>query len=397
MLPKQTPKRVQRAVSAMDKVMQFMMKYKSWHVTANQEDICDFAMGDPHEMTLPGYVSALEKAVQPQNKDWYAYTVNSESAVETIATALKKQFERPYDNSDIILTNGATGALNVVMHAIVDFGDEVIFNSPPWFFYESMIENVGGVPVRVSIDPATFDLDLAAIEAAITPKTRLIVINSPNNPTGKIYPPETLQALATILTNASEKHGRAIYLMSDEAYRQILFDGNTFYSPTSYYPHSFMVYTYGKTLLTPGQRLGYIAVSPEMPERAEMQMTLLATQLINGLSTANALLQHALPDIQSLSIDMEHMQEKRDRLVSALRDSGYDVHTPDGTFYLLARSPIDDDVAFTDALAEASVFCMPGQVVSMPGYFRISLTGNIDMVERSIPKFAAVRDRFVDA
>lgn len=397
MLPKQSPQRVQRAVSAMVKVMQFMMNYKMWIATANNDDICDFAMGDPHEMTLPGYVSALEKAVQPQNKDWYAYTVNAESAVETIATSLQNQFQRPYVKEDIILTNGATGAINVAMHALVDFGDEVIFNNPPWFFYESMIENVGGVPVGVNIDPTTFDLELAAIEAAITPKTRLIVINSPNNPTGKIYPPETLQALATILTNVSQKHGQPIYLLSDEAYRHILFDGNAFNSPTSYYPHSLMVYTYGKTLLTPGQRLGYIAISPEMPERVGIQRTLHATQMINGLSTANALMQHALPDIQSLSIDMEHMQEKRDRLVSALRNLGYDVHTPEGTFYLLPRSPIDDDVAFTDALAEAGVFCMPGQVVSLPGYFRISLTGNMDMIERAIPKFAAVRNRFVNA
>jgi aspartate aminotransferase len=250
--------------------------------------------------------------------------------------------------------------------------------------------NSGGTPVSVKIDQQTFDLDLAAIEAAITEKTCLIIVNSPNNPTGKIYPSGTLQELSKILTQASERNGRPIYLLSDEAYRQILFDGRSFYSPTSYYPYSFMVYTYGKTLLTPGQRLGYIALPPEMPERELMRTAVFNIQALSGFAFTSALLQHALADIQPLSIDIEHLQYKRDWLVSALRESGYDVHSPEGTFYLLPRSPIEDDRVFTQLLAQEGVLCLPGSVAEMPGYLRLSLTANDEMIEQAIPKFAQV-------
>ena len=389
MLPEQTPSRVKGAFEAMLPVHQFLFKYREWVGNAGI-DACDFALGNPHEMPLPAFVHALEKASVPNNKDWYAYKINEPQAVNTVAESLRRLFDQPFEPDDIFMTNGATGALDVVFNTVLDYGDEVIFNSPPWFFYEGMILNSGGVPVRVKIDPDSFDLDLAAIEAAITDRTRLIIVNSPNNPTGKIYPPATLRALGNLLTSASQQHGRTIYILSDEAYRRIVYDGRKFSSPTSFYPHSFMAYTYGKTLLTPGQRLGYIALPPDMPNRGQMRTVVFSTQILSGFASTNALLQHALPDIEPLSVDVEHLQHKRDWLVSALQDSGYDVHAPEGTFYLLPRSPIADDVAFTDLLAAEGVFCLPGKVVEMPGYFRISLTANDKMIEQAIPRFAAV-------
>ena len=388
-LPEQTPSRVNTGFEAMLSVNQFLPKYQEWlrHAEGNA---CDFAFGNPHEMPLPAFVHALEKASVPLNKDWYAYKFNEPEAVTTVAESLHRLFNQPFEPEDIFMTNGATGALNVIMNTVVGNGDEVIFNSPPWFFYEGMIANNGGIPVRVKLDPNSFDLDLVAIEKAITAKTRLIIVNSPHNPTGKIYPPATLQALANLLTRASQQHGRTIYLLSDEAYRRIIYDGGIYSSPTSFYSHSFMVYTYGKTLLTPGQRLGYIALPPQMPDREAMRTAVFSTQILSGFSIVNALLQHALPDIEPLCIDIEHLQYKRDWLVSALREGGYDVHVPEGTFYLLPRSPISDDVAFTDLLATEGVLCLPGKVVEMPGYFRISLTANDKMIEQAIPKFAAI-------
>lgn len=386
MLPEHSPSHVSRAYEAFKPVEQFLAKYERW-VREAGPDVCDFAVGNPHEMALRGFVSALEKAVAPQDKDWYAYKFNEPRAVGTVARALMQQFGRPFESRDIFMTNGATGAIDVVLNTVLDSGDEVIFNSPPWFFYESMVINSGGKPVRVRVDPESYDLDLAAIDAAITERTRLIIVNSPNNPTGRIYPAETLQALGEVLERASSRYGRRIYLLSDEAYRRIVYDGRAYHSPTGYYHYSFMVYTYGKTLLTPGQRLGYVALPPEMPERDRMRNAVAAVQFLSGFATTNALLQHALPDIQPLSIDIEHLQSKRDRLVDSLRKSGYLVHNPEGTFYLLPRSPIKDDVAFADMMAEEGVLCLPGQVVEMPGYFRVSLTASDEMVERAIPLF----------
>ena len=265
----------------------------------------------------------------------------------------------------------------------------LIFVSPPWFFYEGMIVHAESVPVRVKMNAETFNLDLDTIAAAITLKTRAVIVNSPHNPTGKIYPPETLDAVAQMLTAASERNDRTIYLLSDEAYSRIIFDQRQYHSPTTFYPNSFLVYTYTKVLLTPGQRLGYVALAPKMPNREQVRTDIFMSQLFTGYAIPNALLQYALNDIEGISIDVPHLQRKRDRLVEALRDIGYDVNLPEGTFYVLVRSPWPDDQAFAELLAEYDVFCLPGVTVELPGYFRISLTASDEMIDRALPRFAA--------
>ncbi|MGW8250281.1 MAG: aminotransferase class I/II-fold pyridoxal phosphate-dependent enzyme, partial [Anaerolineales bacterium] len=350
-------------------------------------EACDFMVGNPHEMPLPGFVEALQSSVIPQDKEWFAYKMNEERPRQVLAENLTRTRGMAFDPQDIFPTTGAFGALAVTLNAIIDPGDEVIYISPPWFFYETLIVAAGGKPVRVKITPETFDLDISAIQAAITSSTRAIIVNSPNNPTGKIYQPETLTRLSDVLTVASQRNQRPIYLLSDEAYCRIIYDGRSYHSPTNYYPDSFLIYTYGKTLLTPGQRLGYIALPPGMSDVEAMRPAIFASQFTTAYAIPNALLQHALPDLEKLSIDIEHLQEKRDRLVSELSQMGYQLHAPEGTFYLLPRSPLKDDWAFINLLAEQHIYCLPGSVCEMPGYFRISITANDDMVERALPGF----------
>jgi aspartate aminotransferase len=354
-------------------------------------EAADFAVGNPHDMPLPGFVGALRQAVEPRDKDWFAYKNSEPAARAVVAASLREWRGVAYDEDDIYLTNGAFAALNVALRVVVDAGDEVIFVSPPWFFYEPIITSLGARAVRVRVRPDDHDLDLAAIEAAITPRTRAIIVNSPHNPTGMIYPPATLTALADLLTRASTAHGRPIWLLSDEAYSRIVFDGRPYHSPTAYYPYSFLIYTYGKTLLTPGQRIGYLALPPALPaaERAALGPVIMMAQAVTGYAWPNALLQHALPHLDRLSIDIDRLQRKRDWMVSALRSFGYDVHSPQGTFYLLPRSPLADDVAFTARLAEQKVLVLPGTVCEAPGHFRVSLTANEAMIERALPVFAA--------
>jgi aspartate aminotransferase len=242
--------------------------------------------------------------------------------------------------------------------------------------------------MRVNLE--TWDLDVDAIEAAITERTRAVLVNSPNNPTGKIYPPETLARLAEVLTRASERNGRPVYLISDEAYSRIVFDDLAFRSPTEFYPFSFLVYTYGKQLLTPGERVGYIALPPTMPERDRMREALMLGQLTyGGQGVPGAVLQRAIGDLDGLTVDVKALQRRRDRFVDALRSFGYELHSPEGTFYLLPTCPMPDDVEFTERLAGEKVFILPGALVEMPGRFRISITGSDDMVERAIPVFEA--------
>ena len=380
--------RVARVFATTETVITFLTQ-STWATRRDDPAICDFVVGNPHEMPLPGFAAAMERWSAPQNKDWFAYKMSEPGSRAVVAAALRERRGIPFEDDDIVMTNGAIAAIAVVLGALVDPGDEVIFISPPWFFYEAHIVANGGTPVRVRCDPTTFDLDLDAIAAAITERTRAILINSPNNPTGKIYPPATLERLADILRAASERLGRDIYLMSDEAYSRIIYDNHPYTSPTQFYPNSFLIYTYGKTLLTPGQRIGYIALPPTMPNRERMRPALMAAQLMAGYAYPNALLQHAIGDLEQLSIDIPHLQRKRDRMVGALGEMGYDVHMPEGTFYLLPRSPLADDLAFMERLAQHNVFCLPGKVVEMPGYFRISRTANDDMIERALLGFAA--------
>jgi aspartate aminotransferase len=354
---------------------------------------CDFLVGNPHEMPLPGFVEAMQRWIVPQNKDWFAYKMSEPPAQAAVAESLRRQRGINFDPQDIHLTTGAFGALVVALNTLVQKDDEVIFISPPWFFFVAMIVAAGGKPVRARVNPLNFDLDLDVISAAINPRTRAIIINSPNNPTGKIYPPETLKDLANLLTRASDWIGRPIFLISDESYYRIVYDNRQFPSPTSYYPYSLMVYTYGKTLLTPGQRLGYIALPPSMPDRETMRQLLFISQLIQGHIFPNAVLQYALPELEKLSVDIPHLQVKRDRLVGELSRIGYELQSPEGTFYLLPRSPLADDRLFIELLAENHIYCLPGSVMEMPGYFRVSATASDDMIERSLPGFALAYEK----
>lgn len=380
------PNRLAQVMSSMRPFLQFMF---SSTFTGRQGDptICDFVFGNPHEMPLEALTDAFQRRIVPQNKDWYAYKTSEPAAAQVVAESLSRRRGLRFSAEDIALTNGAFAAIAVSLAAVLDEGDEVIFNMPPWFFYEALILANGGRPVPVDIRPDNFDLDLEAIAAAITPRTRAIIVNSPNNPTGRIYPPETLASLGETLAEASRRNGRTIYLLSDEAYSRIVYDKRGYPSPAAFYGPTFVLYTYGKTLLIPGQRLGYVAMAETMPDRPLLRNALLVAQVVNGYLFPNALLQHALPDLEELSIDIEHLQAKRDRLVTALRQIGYSLHSPEGTFYLLVRSPWPDDVAFCDRLTEHNVFCLPGTVCEIPGYFRISLTANDDMIERSLPGF----------
>ena len=380
--------RIVRAQHSLSYLMSYMGEYEFIHRGDDPEN-CDFIFGNPHEMPLPGFVNALQKSLVPQDKDWFAYKMNEEGSRQAVVEALMNWRGVRYQPEDIFLTTGAFGALTVAINTLVNPGDEVIYISPPWFFYEAMIISAGGTAVKVSTDMATLLPRLEDIRAAITPRTRAIIINSPNNPTGKIYPEEMLTGLADLLNEKSRQHGRPIYLLSDESYSKILFDGIQYISPTRYYASSMLIYTYGKTLLTPGQRVGYLALNPEMEATDALRDGIFTTQMLSGYAIPNALLQHSLADLERLSIDLVHLQHKRDRMVTTLREMGYELHSPEATFYLLPKSPEADDLNFVKRLQRYKVLCLPGAVADIPGYFRISITASDAMIDRSLAGFKA--------
>jgi aspartate aminotransferase len=356
------------------------------------DQVCDFAAGNPQEGALEPYVAALKRWADPRRSDWFAYKVSESHAQGVVAASLGEYLGIPFEPADIALTNAAIAALGVTLRTICEPGDEVITISPPHFLYAPIILTTGATTVTVKVDPSTFDLDLDAIGSAITERTRAVIVNTPHNPTGKIIPPETLEGLGRILDEASARF-QPIYLLSDEAYNRILFDDRTFTSPASFYDRTFVIYSYGKVLLAPGQRIGYIAMSPRMPERQRLRVGLITAQVITGYAFPNALLQHALVDLDPLTIDVKRMQVRRDRMVDALREMGYELHAPEATFYLMPRSPIPDDTAFVDQLGEEGIIAMPGSFLDLSGYFRLSLTATDEMIERSLPGFGRAIER----
>ncbi len=354
-------------------------------------NIADFVYGNPQEMPIQGLVDAIRHHAIPQSKDWFAYSVQNQAAAEAVAASLATSTGLPFEADDVRFAPGTFGALASTLRALVDQDDEVMFLSPPWFFYESMIAVAGAKPVRVTLRGPRYSPDPDLIRAAITARTRAVIVNSPQNPTGRLYDLAELEAVAAVLTEASARYGRPIVLISDESYRRVLFGGRTFVSPAVVYPHTLILYTYGKQLLAPGERVGYIAVSPRLDGRSALREAVRFSQIVGGWQIANTTLMRAVPDLESLSIDIAALERRRDRLGAALLEMGYEVAIPEATFYMMVRSPIADDRAFVDRLAQQDVFVGPGEIFELPGHFRISLTASDDMVTRALPAFAACR------
>jgi aspartate aminotransferase len=355
-------------------------------------DICDFTFGNPHELPLPGLVTAIRERAVPHDKNWFAYKTSEEAPRAFLAEQLTRELGLPFDAADVALTTGAFAAIMVAIHQVLDPGDEAIFSEPAWFCYEPLLLAAAAVPRKVRLRPPAFDLDLDAIEAAITPRTRLVIVNTPHNPTGRIYDRGTLEQLADLLERASARIGHRIHLLSDEPYRRIRFDGRPFVTPAAVYPWTFISYSYGKVLLAPGQRLGYLATSPLMPgeDRRAFNEAMLAAQMALGWCFPNAVMQYALPDLETLSIDQAALVRRRDRLMGVLGEHGYDVLPPEGTFYLWSKWPAGDPVELWNRLADHRVFVLPGSVMQAPGYLRLSLTASDAMVDRAIPAFQSL-------
>src|SRR5262245_62176548 len=327
-------KRVLAADAAFAPVRDFYMSSRYAKERFDPE-VCDFTFGNPHEMPLPGIVAAIRERALPHDKDWFAYKTSEEEPQAFLAEHVSRELRLAFEPADIALTAGAFAAIMVALRMVLDAGDEAVFSEPGWFCYEPMLLAADVVPRKVQLKPAAFDLDLDAIEAAIGPKTRLVIINTPHNPTGRIYGRDTLAALADLLDRASARFGRRIFLLSDEPYRRPRFDGRGFVSPAAVYPWTLISYSYGKVLLAPGQRLGYLALSPLMPsgDRQALRDAMFSAQMALGWCFPNAVMQYALPDLEALSIDRAGLARRHDQLTATLAQAGFVVVGSGGTVY----------------------------------------------------------------
>ena len=387
-------KRVHLADAAFAAVRDFYMSSR-YAEQRDDPDICDFTFGNPHEMPLGGLVSAIRERAVPHNKDWFAYKTSEAAPQAYLAGCVSRELGLAFEPADIALTAGAFAAIMVAFRLVLDAGDEAVFSEPAWFCYEPMLLAADAIPRKVRLTAPRFDLDLAAIEKAIGPRTRLVIVNSPHNPTGRIYGRDTLKALAELLERASARFGQRIFLLSDEPYRRLRFDGRDFVSPAALYPWTLISYSYGKVLLAPGQRLGYLALSPLMPanDRQALRDVMFSAQMALGWCFPNAVMQYAVEDLERLSIDQAALTRRRDRLTATLTAAGFEVLPPEGTFYLWSKWPPGDPERHWTMLADRKVFVLPGSIMNSPAYLRISLTAADAMVERALPAFGVIGER----
>ena len=337
------------------------------------ENVFDLSLGNPVIEPPAEFKDELRRLASEPMAGMHRYMPNS-GYMETrqaVAETLSEETGLPFTGNEITMTCGAAAAANVVLKTILNPGDEVIILAPYFFEYLYYIDNHDGVAVVVNTG-SQFQLDLDAIETAITARTRAIIVNSPNNPTGVVYSANEIAGLADLLNRKQEEYGAEIFLISDEPYKRIIFGGVEFPHLLTAYANSVIVTSHAKDLALPGERIGYIAINPNHEGKEELASGFSFCNRTLGFVNAPALMQHVVRGLQGVSIDPAYYQRKRDYMHTALSELGYDTVKPQGAFYLFPKSPMEDDVAFTRELLRSNVLVVPGRGFGTPGYFRIS-------------------------
>lgn len=359
------------------------------------ENVYDFTIGNPNVEPPESFNRELAQIANNPQPGMHRYMSNA-GYIETrqaVAEVLAEETGKPVTPEHIIMTCGAGGALNVVLKTLLNPGEEVIVLTPYFVEYRFYADNHGG-QIKEVPTKQDFQLDIEAINAAIGPKTRAIIINSPNNPTGVIYPAETLTALGIVLEEKEKELGTNIYVISDEPYAKIVYDGFTVPKIFNHIKNSIVVTSHSKDLALPGERIGYIALNPDIKDAALIFDGLIFCNRTLGFVNAPALIQRLVTPLQRESVNIEEYKEKRDILYSHLTGLGFDVVKPQGAFYFFPRSPIEDDVEFVSRAKKYNLLLVPGSGFGKPGYFRLSYCIDIQIIRNSLPAFTKLANEF---
>jgi aspartate aminotransferase len=348
------------------------------------ENIFDFSLGNPTEDPPAGVVATFRRLAQLNAPGSHGYMPNSgfSATRRTVAEHLRRDTGLEFTENLIVMTTGCAGAMNVALKAILDPGDEVIVLMPFFPDYQFYITNHGGRMVSVETDE-NFSLDVPAIESKITPRTRAIILNSPNNPTGVIYSETVLRSLEAVLQHA----GHTIVVLSDEPYKSIVYDGAKCPEMASIVSNCIITTSWSKTWALAGERIGYLAISPRIPGAEALSNACTFTNRILGFINAPAIWQLVAAEAPEETTDMVAYQEKRELMCNGLAKLGYEVRKPQGAFYVFLKSPIADDLAFSRILQDEGVLAVPGGGFGRGGYVRLSLTVPRDTIIRSLPAF----------
>lgn len=353
------------------------------------ENVYDFSLGNPNLKPPAAFRHALVEAAKEEAAGLHGYMPNAgfPETRSAVAKALAKEHDPGLTADHVVMTCGAGGALNVVLKTLLDPGDEVLIPAPFFVEYRFYVDNHGGVTKTVETRE-DFSLDLDALERAVTERTKAVLINYPNNPTGKIYDGKSIAALGDLLRKKSREYGKIVYLLSDEPYREIVYDGIRVPSVFPAYENSVIATSYSKSISIPGERIGFLAVHPGMTDFRKVMDALVLCNRILGYVNAPALMQRVIAKIHGVGVNVAEYRRKRDLLCDGLAAAGYRFEKPDGAFYLFPRTPIPDDREFVKILQKRNILAVPGSAFGRSGHIRIAYCTDDATIVRSLPGFA---------
>jgi aspartate aminotransferase len=350
--------------------------------------VCDFSLGNPNIEPPEQFIRTLRDLLNEEMPGMHRYMPNGgyPEVRASVASYVAREQQVPLTGEHLILTCGAGGGLNVALKTILNRGDEVLVSTPYFVEYATYADNHGGTLQSVP-GKENFELDIDNLAKGIDKKTAALIINSPNNPSGCVYPEDTIGKIGLLLEEKSAETGRSIYLISDEPYRKIVFDGITVPPVFPHYRNTMIVSSYSKDLSIPGERIGWLAVHPEADDAEELMNGVILCNRTLGYVNAPALMQRAVQHLQGCSVDVALYQRKRDLLCKGLQELGYELVKPMGAFYLFPRAPGGDDMRFVQILQEQLVLTVPGSGFGSPGHFRIAFCVDDEVIERSMEGF----------
>jgi aspartate aminotransferase len=356
------------------------------------ENVHDFSLGNPNRPPPEAFFDAVRAVAAERQPTLHRYmpNVGFDEARAAVAKFVAAEYRLEIEPDAVILTSGAAGGMNVVMRTICNPGDEVLVLAPFFVEYKFYVEQAGGQVVLVQTDDQ-FQPDLDAIEAAITERTRAVIVNTPNNPTGAVYTAESCRGLAALLQR-HDRDERPIYLTTDDPYRRIIFDVDWCPTPASYYDRTIIVSSYSKDLSIPGERAGYIVLPPRLPQRDTIFAAMAMLNRTLGYVNMSALMQRVVARCAEALCDIAFYRANRDLLCNALREYGYELVVPGGALYAFPKTPIADDVEFVELLMKHKILTVPGRGFGRPGHTRISYCVDQETIERALPGFQAAID-----
>ena len=355
------------------------------------ENVFDFSLGNPNVAAPEAVKKAIIELLDEEDPVVLHGYTNSNCGYadvrQAVADSLNERFGTAFEGKNIVMTVGAAGGLNVILKTLINPGDEVIAFAPYFGEYSSYTNNYDGVLVEISPNTVDFQPKLDEFEQKITPKTKAVIVNTPNNPTGVVYSEETIQKMAAIMEAKQKEFGTDIYLISDEPYRELVYDGAEVPYLTKYYDNTIVGYSYSKSLSLPGERIGYLVIPDEVKDSEDVLSAANVATRILGFVNAPTLQQKVVAKCLNEKTDISFYDRNRETLYNGLKECGFECIKPEGAFYLFVKSPIADEKAFCAAAKKYNILIVPGSSFACPGYVRLAYCVSYETIVNSLPKF----------